>query len=50
MKWSLASTGELWDGAGELWDGPEDLWDGLGELLVRWTWSVVGHDPLGAVG
>ena len=38
MRWSLASTGELWDGAGELWDGPVgwpvELFVGPG---VRWV-------------
>ena len=34
VRWSLASTGELCDGAGELWDGPVGLWDGLMSCLL----------------
>ena len=41
VRWSLASTGELCDGAVELWpwDGPVELFVGPG------SWSAVGRDP-----
>ena len=37
VRWSLASTGELWNGAGELWDRTEEL------LYGTWTWRAMGQ-------